>query len=778
MSDSLKNSKVGLTHQFEEIEKLIEGNDYITALAQIREVQSTGKLGSFALPEEPFTEEMGQFYYSAAKVLRHFGSYEEALETGQRAIFIFIELHNELKIAQIQFLFGLIYIALGNLKSAETEIRDALTGYRRINDLRGVINCLSRLSNIEYIKGSYSKSIEYLQDALSFVDKAGQPEKKAFLYGNLGQMFLKIGNWKQAERNLILNTGLNRQAGNEINLCKGFLSLGYVYFLKREFKKAKNSYEESLSLIQKNNCVRELAIYHEYSGELAFIQGDHQSAENHYKKVLEIMNERAREGDMISQTYRLLADLLVAKKEYDQAFNSCQKALKVSKSLGERIEESVCYRILGQIYTFKGDKEKAQENFNKSISILQEIDARYELARTYLEAGKSNGYDFYERLMYLGMAQDIFNELESKYHLGLIKMAQAQLFFDNQEFHKVDMFLKDAEKVFRESGEEKDLNLVKEFRNKLSRYNSELEVTDSEKGYTFSQIITQNQKMIEIVEQAEQIKDTDMTILIEGETGTGKDLLAKCIHCESKRKDKKFVVAQCSAVPETLLENALFGHIKGAYTGADESSAGLFEEATGGTLYIDEIAEIPLSTQVKLLRAIEEKEITRIGETKPKKIDVRIIASTSRNFTERVSKELFRKDLYFRLNMFNLKLPPLRERKEDLPLLIEYFRKLFSITDVQIPLEIFTNYNWPGNIRELENEIKSIVLFPEKKFLETSNNYHNQSLTLNSKIQELEKKEIIDTLKKYNGNRKSASEFLGISEATLCRKIKLYNIPF
>jgi two-component system response regulator HydG len=778
MSDSLKNSKVGLTHQFEEIEKLIEGNDYITALAQIREVQSTGKLGSFALPEEPFTEEMGQFYYSAAKVLRHFGSYEEALETGQRAIFIFIELHNELKIAQIQFLFGLIYIALGNLKSAETEIRDALTGYRRINDLRGVINCLSRLSNIEYIKGSYSKSIEYLQDALSFVDKAGQPEKKAFLYGNLGQMFLKIGNWKQAERNLILNTGLNRQAGNEINLCKGFLSLGYVYFLKREFKKAKNSYEESLSLIQKNNCVRELAIYHEYSGELAFIQGDHQSAENHYKKVLEIMNERAREGDMISQTYRLLADLLVAKKEYDQAFNSCQKALKVSKSLGERIEESVCYRILGQIYTFKGDKEKAQENFNKSISILQEIDARYELARTYLEAGKSNGYDFYERLMYLGMAQDIFNELESKYHLGLIKMAQAQLFFDNQEFHKVDMFLKDAEKVFRESGEEKDLNLVKEFRNKLSRYNSELEVTDSEKGYTFSQIITQNQKMIEIVEQAKQIKDTDMTILIEGETGTGKDLLAKCIHCESKRKDKKFVVAQCSAVPETLLENALFGHIKGAYTGADESSAGLFEEATGGTLYIDEIAEIPLSTQVKLLRAIEEKEITRIGETKPKKIDVRIIASTSRNFTERVSKELFRKDLYFRLNMFNLKLPPLRERKEDLPLLIEYFRKLFSITDVQIPLEIFTNYNWPGNIRELENEIKSIVLFPEKKFLETSNNYHNQSLTLNSKIQELEKKEIIDTLKKYNGNRKSASEFLGISEATLCRKIKLYNIPF
>ena len=433
MRDNQQNSKVGLTHQLEEIEKLIKDNDYITALAQIREVQSTEKLGSFALPEEPFIEEVGQFYYSATKVLRHFGSYEEALETGQRAISIFIELHNDLKISQAQFLLGLIYIAMGNLKSAEMEIRDASTGYRRVNDLKGVINCLSRLSNIEYIKGSYSKSIEYLQDALSFVDKAGQPEKKAFLYGNLGQMFLKIGNWKKAERSLLLNTGLNRQAGNEINLCKGLLSLGYIYFLKREFTKAKNIYEESLSLIQKNNCVRELTIYHEYSGELAFTQGDYQLAENHYKKVLEVMGERAPEGDMISQTYRLLADLQLAKKEYDQAFSSCQKALEVSKSLGERIEESACYRILGQIYNFRGDKEKTQENFNKSFSIFQDIQAKYELAKTYLEAGKSNCYDYYERMMYLGLAEDNFKNLESKYHIGLVKLAHSYLFFDKQE---------------------------------------------------------------------------------------------------------------------------------------------------------------------------------------------------------------------------------------------------------------------------------------------------------------------------------------------------------
>jgi tetratricopeptide (TPR) repeat protein len=516
MTDNQQNSKVGLTHQLEEIEKLIKDNDYITTLAQIREVQSTGKLGSFALPEEPFTEEMGQFYYSAAKVLRHFGSYEEALETGQRAISIFIELHDELKIAQIQFLLGLIYIAMGNLKSAETEIRDALTGYKRLNDLEGVISCLSRLSNIAAIRGSYSKSIEYLQDALFYANKLGDSKKKAFLYGNLGERFLMIGNWKEAEKNLLLNIELNRQADNEINLCKGLLSLGYIYFLKREFKKAKDTYEESLALIQKNNCVRELTIYYEFSGELAFAQGDYQLANEHYTKAIEIGEKIAPQSAIISQTYRLLADLQLAKKEYDLALSSCKKALEVSKSLGERIEESACYRILGQIYIVKNDKEKAQENFNKSISIFQEINTKYESAKTYLEAGKSNCYDFYERMKYLGLAEDIFKNLESKYHLGLIKLAQSHLFFENQEYKKADLFIKGAEKVFRELGEEKELNLVKELRNKLSKFNNEIEVSDSGKVFTFSNIITRNKKMLDIIEQAQKIKDTDMNILIGG----------------------------------------------------------------------------------------------------------------------------------------------------------------------------------------------------------------------------------------------------------------------
>ncbi len=775
MRDNLQNSKVGLTRQLEGIEKLIENKEFVSALAQIREVQSLKQFDSLSL-------ETGHFYYLSTKVFYHLGSYQEALEAGQRAISMFINLHDELRIAHTQFTIGLIYIALGDLKSAETEIRDALTGYKRTNDFKGVISCLSRISNIETIRGDYSKSIEHLQDALFHASNLGESKQKAFLYGNLGERFLMLGNWKEAERNLLLNTGLNRQAENEINLCKGLLSLGYVYYLKREFTKAKETYIESLTLIQKNNCVRELAIYHEFSGELAFAQKDYQSAYEHYTKAIEIGEKIAPHSGIISQTYRLLADLQVAEKKYDLALNSCDKALKVSISLGERLEEAACYRILGQIYTVRGEKDKARENFEKSLSIFEEIKAKYELARTYLEAGESSSFEYFERLKYLGRAEDIFKELESKYHLALIDKALAQLFFENQEYEKAGIFVKDAEGLFRDLKEEKDLDLILEFKRRIERFNGEFEAADPEKKFTFSNIITQNKEMLDMLEQAKQVKDTDMTILIEGETGTGKDLLAKCIHYESKRRDKKFVSVSCAAIPEALLESELFGHKKGAFTSAGYDKKGLLEEADDGTLFLNEVADLPLSIQAKLLGVIENKELTRLGETIPRKVNFRIIAASNRSLEDEVKSRRFRDDLYYRLKVIEFVLPPLKQRREDIPLLIDYFVRIFSNDDKNISSEIsevFSNYTWPGNIRELENEVKRVAILPKVELIEVLNSFNkeldNQS-DLNNKIQELEKKEIIEALKRNNYNRRLTAESLGISEATLYRKIRHYRL--
>jgi len=773
MNENPQNSTESLTHQLVDIEKLIESKEYVTALAEIREIQSSGQSDSVSL-------ETGRFYYLSTKVFHYLGSYQEALEAGQRAISIFVKLHDEIEIAQTQYLLGLIYIAIGNLKAAEMEVRDALTGFRRSDNFKEAVYCLSRLSQIEFIKGNYSRSIEYIHDAIGYAEKGMEPDKRAFLYGNLGVRLLMIGNWKEAEKNLLMNTELNQCAENELDLCRGLLSLGYIYFLKREFIKAKNSYEESLKLIQRHNCVRELAIYHEYSGELAFVQGDYQVALEHYTKAIEIGEKIAPNSGIISQTCRLLAELQVAEKEYDQALSSCQRALEVSISLGERVEEAACYRILGQIYAVRGDGKSAQENFNKSFRILEEIKAKYELAKTYLEAGKSSCFDQYERLKFLGRAEDIFKELESKYHLGSVNLALSSLFFENGEYEKSELFLKDAERVFRELKEEKDLDLVQEFRKKLSKFTGRLEMPDSERAYTFSDIITQNKGMLDILEKAKQIKDTNMTVLIEGETGTGKDLLAKCIHYESRRKDKKFVVVNCPAIPHELLESELFGYKKGAFTGGSYDKKGLLEESDGGTLFLNEIGDLPWLIQAKLLGVIENKELTRLGETKTRKVNFRIIAASNRDLEEEVRANRFRDDLYYRLKVISFVLPPLKERKEDISLLINHFATLYSDNgNVELGneiLEAFIHYTWPGNVRELENEVRRLAAFPEVGMNKVLKGLDHQSPRLDVKMQEFEKKEILDALRRYNGNRKEAAELLGISEPTLCRKIRFYNI--
>jgi transcriptional regulator with PAS, ATPase and Fis domain len=329
---------------------------------------------------------------------------------------------------------------------------------------------------------------------------------------------------------------------------------------------------------------------------------------------------------------------------------------------------------------------------------------------------------------------------------------------------------------------------------------------------TFDNIVTQSGEMLGIIERLKQIKDYDISILLEGDTGAGKDLVAKAVHYSSRRKDKRFIPVSCAALPETLLENELFGHKRGAYTGADKDESGLFEEAEGGTLYMDEIAEIPMSTQVKLLRAIEEKEIVRLGETTPRKINVRIISSTSRDLKKSIQDSTFRQDLYYRLNTFHIKIPPLKQRKEDIPLLVRHFLKEYGIkvgdlkdfTTKEV-VKKFLEYSWPGNVRELENELKRMVVLSQgdngdhtkllsERFHKLSPRYPSSeepdriipsqdrsgqvpaNASLFDEVTEFEKEKIIQALSETNGIKLRAAKLLGIPEATLRNKMKKYGI--
>lgn len=306
-----------------------------------------------------------------------------------------------------------------------------------------------------------------------------------------------------------------------------------------------------------------------------------------------------------------------------------------------------------------------------------------------------------------------------------------------------------------------------------------------------------------ILELIGKLSKANSTALILGESGTGKELVAKMIHQKSSRNTKAFIPVNCAAIPSELLESELFGHEKGAFTGAALSRPGRFELANGGTIFLDEIGDMPLHLQVKILRVIQEKSFERLGGTKPIKVDVRIIAATNKNLEKEVKEGRFREDLYWRLNVVPVIIPPLRERKEDIPLLCEHFiDKFASIFGYRIEIkpeimELFLNYSWPGNVRELENLIERLYVLNEGEVIDLNDipekirfaentfskdllpedlNPFSSGIDLNEVIKEYEKKLILHALN-FNGWIKSrAAKYLNINRTTLIEKMKRLSI--
>ena len=315
--------------------------------------------------------------------------------------------------------------------------------------------------------------------------------------------------------------------------------------------------------------------------------------------------------------------------------------------------------------------------------------------------------------------------------------------------------------------------------------------TQINQKYGFEGMIGQTAEMQRIFEKARLIAKSKTTTLIEGDSGTGKDLLARAIHYNSPRAKKPFIPIHCAALPETLLESELFGHEKGAFTGAVSRKEGLLELADGGTVFLDEVGEIPLSMQVKLLRVLETKEFMRVGGVRPVNVDLRVICATNKSLAEEVEEKRFREDLYYRLNVISFKLPPLRNRRADIPLFVKTFVDEFAEENDKTVKSIskkamnqMVSYHWPGNIRELRNCIEGIVVFLQSEEIDVDDlpDYlrprdamepgYQFTADLGQTLDSIEKKYIQETLMQAEGNRTHTAEILGISRRTLQRKLK------
>lgn len=308
------------------------------------------------------------------------------------------------------------------------------------------------------------------------------------------------------------------------------------------------------------------------------------------------------------------------------------------------------------------------------------------------------------------------------------------------------------------------------------------------------EIIAEDHKMLETLKLANRVAKVDTTVLVLGETGVGKEEISKYVHKNSNRRNEQFLEINCGAIPQSLIEAELFGYEKGSFTGANKvGKIGLFEAADGGTLFLDEIGELPLDMQVKLLRVLQKNEITRIGAIKPIKVDVRIVAATNRNLEEMVANKTFREDLYYRLNVVPIVIPPLRERKQDIMPLLNHFLSHFngkygleSYFNSEV-LKCFYEYSWPGNVRELKNVVERLVIMSDKQKISINDLSENYRLHLKDKyisqdeeiiplklgVEQLEYKLIKKSFEKY-GNVRSAASVLGIDASTFVRKRKKY----
>ncbi len=352
-------------------------------------------------------------------------------------------------------------------------------------------------------------------------------------------------------------------------------------------------------------------------------------------------------------------------------------------------------------------------------------------------------------------------------------------FFEKPIFDKLERFFIIIRQALKTQEMEKEIDYLRR------------EITEK---YSFPNIVGDHPRMAEIFEIISRVAETDATVLIQGESGTGKDLFAKTIHYRSLRREKPMVTVNCGALTDSLLTSELFGHRKGSFTGAVKDTIGRFQAADGGTVVLDEIGEIPINLQKTLLRVIEEKEFERVGDSQPTKVDIRIISTTNRDLRDEVVKGNFREDLYYRLSIVPITLPPLRERTSDIPLLVDYFLKKFHKGKLPIRvepevMEQLKTFPWPGNVRELANIIQQMMVFcrkntitihdlPPHLFLKEGREQVKEGgkIQLMKMVSDLERKWIVSKLMEADWNQEKAAKLLGITRKMLGNRISKYHI--
>ncbi len=700
--------------------ELIADGQYKDAL------EALGAIDEHNLPDE----EKGSWFLAMGQCSLHLGIYGHTFL--DEAINLFRHSDRNVQFAQAKYHKGWQLQSSGQHEHANQTLLEAYAAFLRVDEHDWAARVLNRIAAISMFLGNLEQAASNLTNCVDCLLRTGNNVKTAVARNNLALVRFLQGSVSSAIT-IYEKTEGSRHILSSQNQCVMTLCRALAIAFRGETQYAAKCHAEAAPLLA--GLKREEAQYYEIKGWIALLDNDYSAAEKALKKGLALSLKIAPESTLISQIKRLYADLYVATRKFDKAEKFAIEALEVATKLTERAEIAACHRVFAQVAQYRGDDNKARDEIKQAIDMYSQIGARYELAATRCLAGASGLYRNGERTALLYLAREYFESEDIKHYV-----------------QKIDTELARAEAPVRKS-----------------RAAKKKAVCDC------PTIVAVNPAMKKLIEFADHVAAADMTVLLTGDTGTGKDLMARYIHHRSGRTGP-FVPVNAAAVPETMIESELFGHSKGAFTGAAHDRVGLFEQANEGTFYLNEIADASLPFQAKLLQVLETRTVRRIGDNEERPVSFRLIAATNHDLQEAISAQTFRLDLFHRLNEIPLHLPRLGDRREDIPDLVEYFLTLSGIDvsqngnghDLERLAGLLSLLPWPGNVRELKARVGGMVVKARGDL--------GRMLAEILHSNEPERERLYRILKKTDWNRSRAAEILGVSEGTVRNRIRKFDL--
>jgi|GEM_PF-1338301 len=669
---------------------------------------------------------------------------------------------------------------LNELRSAEESLEAALGIAIQNGDSRLKSRVLTMLGLVAQNKGLHETALDYFGRSKEICRVNADRYGEAAAALNMGILLCRRGTFSGAARSVERAKAIFTSIDWSIGVCRSLLAQGNISKCLGDFAAAVRCYRDADRIAGQNGFARERALAREFIGDVHFERGRYQAAENCYEEGLRIATSIAPDGDIVVEINRRLGELHLSKAEASRAMSFLRAGLKLSGKLDDKLEKGAILRCMGKAAFSRGEHSRGNTLFRKAIVTLREAGCDFELGKTHLAYAETlvdgaltsrddvRGFESHadealdEAWSSAVEAGHIFGGLESAtWKAAAERCLDRVIARRGRRFH-VDPVLQGGKDVARIS-----------FSPEFSRHEGYVAVSDA---------------MLSVWKQIHFAAGFDRPVLVTGETGTGKELVARLIHTLSSRARRPFVALNCAAVPDHLFESEFFGHKRGCFTGALTDRIGLFEEADGGTLFLDEVGELTTLQQVKLLRALQEGRIRRVGENTERPVNVRIISATNQNLEERLGKTAMREDFYYRINAEHIIVPSLRERPEDILPLIAFCLCVnggggYRVVKMEpAALRCLQHYSWPGNVRELfavldrikhmsNGDVVTLEMLPER-IKKGNSAVEIPAVRPAGEVSLDAAQRLRRALDLCGGNKSAAARWLGMSRGTLYKELR------